>query len=84
MNEANGSDPSNRPTIRDTSCSCAVNRRGFLGASLGCGAYVAMALAAAPVMTRRAFAQQPTGEAQLTTPLRGWRRSPTACGRWCR
>ncbi len=50
MNEANGSDPSNRPTIRDTSCSCAVNRR-VPRASLGCRAYVAMALAAAPVMT---------------------------------
>lgn len=69
MNEANGSEPSNDPTISEASCSCAMNRRGFLGASLGCGAYVAMALAAAPVMTRRAFAQQPKGEAQLTTPF---------------
>ena len=69
MNEANGSEPSNRPTISEASCSCAMNRRGFLGASLGCGAYVAMALAAAPVMTRRAFAQQPKGEAQLTMPF---------------
>lgn len=52
-----------------SSCSCAVNRRGFLGASLGCGAYVAMALAAAPVMARRAFAQVPKGEPELTTPF---------------
>jgi glyoxylase-like metal-dependent hydrolase (beta-lactamase superfamily II) len=50
-------------------CPCSVNRRGFLGASIGCGAYLAMALAAAPVMARRAFAQEPKGEALMTTPF---------------
>ncbi len=57
--------------IHSPGCGCAggVDRRGFLGASMGCGAYLAMALAAAPVMTRRAFAQRPTGEALMTTPF---------------
>lgn len=55
--------------IRSSACGCAstVNRRGFLGASIGCGAYLAMALGAAPLMTRRAFAQQPKGESLLET-----------------
>lgn len=37
-------------------CSCASSRREFLASSLTCGAWVAVALAAADPLTRRAFA----------------------------
>lgn len=69
MSEAKGCESAKSVSVHESSCSCAVNRRGFLGTTLGCGAYVAMALAAAPVMARRAFAQVPKGEPELTTPF---------------
>jgi glyoxylase-like metal-dependent hydrolase (beta-lactamase superfamily II) len=50
-----------------TDCSC--SRRTFLGGSLGCGAYLAMAMAGASALTRRAFAATPTGETILTKPF---------------
>ncbi len=39
-----------------TSCSCATSRRDFLASSITCGSWVAIALAAADPLTRRAFA----------------------------
>lgn len=52
---------------REASCAC--SRRSFLGASLGCGAYVSLALAAGSTLTRRAFGAAPAGETLRTEPF---------------
>ena len=49
--------------------SCGCSRRAFAGAALGCGAWVGLALAGAPLGLRRAFAAAPAGEPIAETPF---------------
>ncbi len=56
------------PTHPDaTPCSC--SRRAFMAGTLGCGAYVALSLAGAAGMARRAFAAIPSSETIITKPF---------------
>lgn len=58
-----------RAMAHSHSSSCACSRRDFLGVSLGCGAYVAFALAAGSTLSRRAFAAPLAGEVVRTEPF---------------
>lgn len=48
---------------------CTCSRRTFMAGSIGCGAYVALALSGAAGLSRRAFAAIPAGETILTKPF---------------
>lgn len=53
--------------LHDSSCAC--SRRSFLGASIGCGAYLTLAMAAGTALTRRAFAAAPAGAVLKAEPF---------------
>ncbi len=54
-----------RPTTADDHAACACDRRSFLS----CSSYLLLALAAAPLAARRAFAAVPRGETISTKPF---------------
>ena len=56
-----------------TTCSC--SRRAFMAGSIGCGAYVALSLAGAAGLARRAFAAIPAGETILTRSVHDWHKA---------